>query len=191
MQLELLFTIPMCLGPVFDPVIFNGEQMDSAELGSPAENCGMCASGEPYLFLMSKGEGDHIQKTSGAFGVGPAGLKDVPGPDKGRTGCRSQLRAAWALWPAARSASDREKSQWNTPPRPHMQGCLINDKKNKQRNSNRSKPKLQQEKGFSWRRIPLLSAHRIHLCVLWNDAQSRWPLTLTFPVDLVPFQMQK
>lgn len=128
LQLELLFTIPMCLGPVFDPVVFNGEQMDSAELSSPAENCGMCASGEPYLFLMSKGEGDHVQKTSGAFGVRPAGRKDVPGPDKGRTVCRSQLRAAWALWPAARSASDREKSQWNTPPRPHMQGCLINDK---------------------------------------------------------------
>lgn len=51
LRLDLLFTIPMCPVPVFDPVGFNGEQMDSAELGSPAENCGMCASGEPYLFF--------------------------------------------------------------------------------------------------------------------------------------------
>lgn len=94
LQLDVLFTIPMCPGPVFDPVRLNGEQMDSAELSSPAENCGMCASGEPYLFLMSKGEGDHVQKTSDAFGVRPVGRKDVPGPDKGRTGCRSQLQAA-------------------------------------------------------------------------------------------------
>lgn len=83
----------MCPGPAFDPVGFNREQMDSAELGSPAENCGMCASGEPYLFLMSKGEGDRAQKTLVAFGVGPAGQKDVPGPDKGKTGCRSRLQA--------------------------------------------------------------------------------------------------
>lgn len=50
-----LFTNPPCPGLAFDPIGFNGEQMDSAELSSLVENCGTCASGEPYLFLMSEG----------------------------------------------------------------------------------------------------------------------------------------
>lgn len=84
----------MCPGPVFDPVRVNGEQMDSAELGSLGENCGVRASAEPYLFSMSEGEGDSGGKTSG---VRPVGRKDVPGLDKGRTGCQSRLRAGSAL----------------------------------------------------------------------------------------------
>lgn len=48
--LDVLFTINMCPGPVFDPVGFNGEQMDSAELGSPAENRGVPASAVLFVF---------------------------------------------------------------------------------------------------------------------------------------------
>lgn len=160
---------------------------------APQQRTAGCLHLLSCLFSMSEGDRDSERKT---LGVGPAGRKDVPGPDKGRTGCRSRLRAGWALWSAARSASDREKWQWSKPPRPHTQGGLISHLKGKQTrmNWNGSTEKLGRGNKMiacGGRYISIRLVYWTHLCGLWSDALSWWPLTPTFPVDLVPFQMQK